>query len=90
MMSAWNQASHGVSTSSPPNALASSETVMFSAARLLATAPQVIPPAMMKMIPAMSVNSPTKRTVFALPVVVVVVMSPLPNPNGRVRTPWTR
>ncbi len=74
-MSAWNQASHGVSTSCPPNALASSETVMFSAARLLATAPHVMPPAMMKMIPKMMVISPSTRTDLGCP--VVVVMAPL-------------
>ena len=61
-MSAWANASHGVFTASPPKAAASSETVMFSAARWLDTWLQVTAPATRKTAPAMIERSPARRT----------------------------
>ena len=61
-MSAWAKASHGVFTDAPPKAAASSETVMFSAARWLETWLQVTAPAMRKTAPAMIERRPARRT----------------------------
>ena len=87
MMSAWNQASHGVSTSCPPKACASSETVIFSAARLLETAPHVTPPATMKMMPEDEGQEPDDADPLGPLGHVVVVISSLPSPAAGSRTP---
>ena len=71
MMSACANASHGVSTTWPPNAFASGETEMFSALRLLETDPQVPPPAMTNTAPAMIASRPEtgRRGCSAAPMV---------------------